>query len=285
MDETAHAAPRAFVIGHPIDHSRSPLIHRHWLSKAGIAGAYDPEAVSPERLPAFVAALKDGSSGFVGGNVTIPHKQAICGLVDEIDETARQIGAANTLWLENGRVLATNTDSPGFAASLDASAPQWDKGQTAVVLGAGGASRAIVHALLSRGFRSIRVVNRTEARARELIDRFGPNVSAHGMAELQGLVSGADLFVNTTSLGMGGTAVPEIDFTDMADGALVTDIVYVPLITPLLAAAAVQGLATVDGLGMLLHQAAPGFEKWFGVAPHVTEELRRLVIADMEPKP
>lgn len=285
MDEVAQGAPRAFVIGHPIGHSRSPLIHRHWLSKAGIAGAYDPVAVSPERLPAFAAALKDGSSGFVGGNVTIPHKQAICDLVDEVDETARQIGAANTLWLENGRVLATNTDSPGFAASLDASAPQWDKGQVAVVLGAGGASRAIIHALLSRGFRSIRVVNRTEARARELVDRFGPNVSAHGMVELQDLVSGADLFVNTTSLGMGGTAVPEIDFMDMADRALVADIVYVPLMTPLLAIAAAQGLATIDGLGMLLHQAAPGFEKWFGVAPQVTEELRRLVIADMEPKP
>lgn len=282
MDRANAGQRRAFVIGHPIGHSRSPLIHRYWLDQAGIDGSYDPIAVSPADLPGFVSTLKSGSSGYVGGNVTIPHKEAILDLVDELDETAQQIGAANTLWLDKGRVMATNTDSSGFAANLDDGAPGWDAGKKAVVFGAGGACRAVIHALLLRGFASIDVVNRTTDRAQALADRFGPGVSAHGMSDLQNLVQKADLFVNTTSLGMGGTEVPHIDFTAMADGALVTDIVYVPLETPLLAMAKRQGLATVDGLGMLLHQAAPGFEKWFGIMPKVTPELRQLVIADME---
>jgi len=274
--------PRAFVIGYPIGHSRSPLIHRYWLKQAGLEGHYDPVEVAPADLPSFVAALKDGSSGLAGGNVTIPHKEAILQLVDEVDETARQIGAANTLWLESGRLLATNTDSHGFAANLDENAPGWDAGQKAVVFGAGGASRAVIHALLARGFLSVVVINRTRERAEALAGSFGSRVSAHGLDQLQHLVAGADLFVNTTSLGMGGSEVPEIDFTTMADKALVTDIVYVPLETPILAMAKRQGLATADGLGMLLHQAAPGFERWFGVFPEVTPELRQLVIADME---
>ncbi|KGF69912.1 shikimate dehydrogenase [Hoeflea sp. BAL378] len=282
MASPANTPRRAFVIGDPIRHSRSPLIHRHWLDRAGLAGGYDPVAVSAADLPAFVASLKDGSSGFCGGNVTIPHKEAILGLADEADATARAIGAANTLWLENGRLMATNTDSHGFSANLDDVAPGWDRGKRALVLGAGGASRAIIHALLARGFGAIAIVNRTEDRARALAERFGPRVTAHGMDGLQALVAGADLFVNTTSLGMGGSDVPRIDFTAMADKALVTDIVYVPLETPLLAMAKRQGMRTADGLGMLLHQAVPGFEKWFGVRPQVTPELRRLLIADME---
>ena len=282
MASTTSAPLRAFVIGDPVGHSRSPLIHRHWLDRAGIAGSYDPVAVKPADLPAFIAAVKDGSSGYAGGNVTIPHKEAVLDLVDEADDTARQIGAANTLWLEDGRLLATNTDSHGFAANLDENAPDWHRGKHAVVLGAGGASRAVVHALRARGFAEICIANRTRDRARALADRFGSGVSAHDMDELQHLVENADLFVNTTSLGMGGTEVPRIDFTAMATGALVTDIVYVPLVTPLLAMAREQGLATVDGLGMLLHQAVPGFERWFGLRPSVTPELRRLVIADME---
>lgn len=273
--------PRAFVIGDPIGHSRSPLIHRHWLRAANIAGSYDPVHVRPGELAGFAAALKDGSSGFVGGNVTIPHKQAIAALVDRIDDTARQIGAVNTLWLEQGRLCATNTDSHGFRANLDDRAPGWDLGKTALVLGAGGASRAIVHALLARNFTSIRIVNRTVERARELADRFGPAVSAHPMEALPEVLAGADLFVNTTSLGMGGTSVPEIDFTAMTKGALVTDIVYMPLVTPLMAMAASQGFATADGLGMLLHQAVPGFAKWFGVTPECNDELRQMVIEDM----
>jgi len=282
MDKTIER--RAFIIGDPVAHSRSPLIHRHWLETAGIAGSYDPVPVMAADLRAFVAALKDRSSGFCGGNVTIPHKEAVLDLVDEADPTARDIGAANTLWVEDGRLMATNTDTHGFAANLDEAAPGWDTGRTALILGAGGASRAVIHSLLNRGFESIAIANRTEARALSLADRFGARVQARGLDSLQDLVKGADLFVNTTSLGMGGTETPHIDFTVMSDKALVTDIVYVPLETPLLSMAKRQGLATVDGLGMLLHQAVPGFEKWFGVRPHVTPELRRLIIADMEAK-
>ncbi|EDQ35256.1 shikimate 5-dehydrogenase [Hoeflea phototrophica DFL-43] len=274
--------PRAFVIGDPISHSRSPLIHRHWLETAGIKGSYDPVHIRESDLKRFVAALKDGTSSYAGGNVTLPHKQAIADLVDNIDETAKQIGAVNTVWLEAGRLCATNTDSHGFSANLDELEPGWDRGKTAVVFGAGGASRAILHALKARGFTSIRIVNRTLARAQELSDRFGGGVSAHSIDELDDVSSGANLFVNTTSLGMGGTPVPDIDFSRLATGALVTDIVYVPLVTPIMAMAASQGLATVDGLGMLLHQAAPGFEKWFGRTPAVTKSLRDLVIADIE---
>lgn len=272
----------AFVIGHPIRHSRSPLIHRHWLEQAGLEGRYDPVDVAPENLPSFISALRDGSAGLTGGNVTIPHKEAVLDLVDDVDAIARQIGAANTLWLENGRVMATNTDAYGFTANLDEMAPGWDTGKTAVVFGAGGASRAIIHALLSRGFEQVHIVNRTEARARALAETFGPRAVAHGDDRLQDLLSGADLFVNTTSLGMGGTEVPEIDFTVMAENALVTDIVYIPLETPILAMAKRQDVKTVDGLGMLLHQAVPGFARWFGVTPQVTPDLRRLIIADME---
>jgi shikimate dehydrogenase len=273
---------RAFVIGHPIGHSRSPLIHRHWLEQAGLEGRYDPVDVAPENLPSFISALRDGSSGLTGGNVTIPHKETVLDLVDNVDDIARQIGAANTLWLENGRVMATNTDSYGFTANLDEMATGWDAGKTAVVFGAGGASRAVIHALLSRGFEQVHIVNRTQARAQALAEAFGPRAVAHCNDRLQDLLGGADLFVNTTSLGMGGTEVPEVDFTVMAENALVTDIVYIPLETPILAMARRQGLNTVDGLGMLLHQAVPGFARWFGVTPQVTPDLRRLIIADME---
>ncbi|OCW57336.1 shikimate dehydrogenase [Hoeflea olei] len=273
---------RAFVIGDPIGHSRSPLIHRYWLETAGLPGGYDPVAVRAVELEGFVAALKDGSSGFCGGNATIPHKEALLGLVDVIDSTATDIGAVNTVWLEDGRLHATNTDSYGFAANLDETAPGWDGATSAVVLGAGGASRAVLHALLARGVGSIVLINRTVARAEALARRYGPRVTAHGLDALQDLVQGAGLFVNTSSLGMGGTEVPAIDFTGMARDALVTDIVYVPLETPILAMARAQGVATADGLGMLLHQAVPGFEKWFGIRPEVTPELRSRVIADME---
>lgn len=280
-DPDAHRR-RAFVIGHPIGHSRSPLIHRYWLKQAGLEGRYDPLDVAPADLPAFISALKDGSSGFKGGNVTIPHKEAVLGLVDDVDEIAGRIGAANTLWIEDGRLKATNTDAYGFTANLDAGAPGWKTGKTAVISGAGGASRAVIHALLSRGFETLHIVNRTETRARSLAQDFGPRVFAHSLEALQDCLRGAELFVNTTSLGMGGGEVPAIDFTTMAQNALATDIVYIPLETPFLAMARRQGLRTVDGLGMLLHQAVPGFARWFGLTPQVTPELKQLIIADME---
>lgn len=282
MAEQETGSGRVFVIGYPISHSRSPLIHRHWLERMGLRGSYDPVPVGPGELPAFIRALKDGTAGFAGGNVTIPHKEAVLSLVDAVDETARQIGAVNTLWLENGRLKAINTDSYGFSANLDERCPDWSDRSTAVVLGAGGASRAVIHAILSRGYDRVYIVNRSLGRAQELAGRFGDRCSAHAAVELDTVLRGADLFVNTTSLGMDGGPAPEIDFTVMAKSALVTDIVYVPLQTPFLAMASRQGLATVDGLGMLLHQAAPGFEKWFGIKPQVTQELRDLVIADME---
>lgn len=273
---------KAFVTGWPVRHSRSPLIHGYWLKQFGIAGDYLPEAVTTESFPDFIAALKSGRSPYVGGNVTIPHKETACALADERDSLVEELGAANTLWLEDGRLHATNTDVYGFTANLDERNANWYTAARAVVLGAGGASRAVIRALRDRGVGEINVINRTETRARELADRFGDAVHAHPMAAMPEVLQGAGLFVNTTSLGMDGEEAPTIDFASMAPGALVTDIVYVPLRTPILMQAEAQGIATVDGLGMLLHQAVPGFEKWFGVRPAVDEALRALVIADME---
>ena len=277
----AETGPRAFITGHPVTHSRSPMIHGHWLQHYGLAGSYERAPATPEEFSAFIAALRDGSSGFVGGNVTIPHKEAAFALADQVDGTGRLIGAVNTLWRDGKSVRATNTDAYGFAANLDAASPGWDRGRTALVLGAGGASRAVLYSLIERGFAEIRLLNRTPERARELADRFGAAVRAVPFGELQASLSGADLFVNTTSLGMGDAPAPQLDFSVMANGAVVTDIVYVPLETPFLAMARAAGLKTVDGLGMLLHQAVPGFEIWFGRRPQVTAELRGLVERDV----
>lgn len=273
---------RAFVVGYPIKHSRSPLIHGYWLETLGIAGSYEQVEVAPEAFADFVSRVKSGELPFCGGNVTIPHKEAAFQLADETDALTDELGAANTLWLENGRLKATNTDGIGFTANLDGRQPGWDRGGKAVVLGAGGASRAIIQALRERGFTEIHVVNRSLDRAEELADRFGPKVHAHAMAGLNEVMRNADFFVNTTSLGMGGEPVPQLPFDTLATAAVVTDIVYVPLKTAFLQQAERIGLSTVDGLGMLLHQAVPGFEKWFGRRPVVDEALRSLIIADME---
>lgn len=275
----AEAAPKAFVCGHPIAHSRSPIIHRHWLAQHGIAGSYDAIDVAPSDFDAFAANLH--RRGLTGGNVTIPHKEAAYAAVTRRDPAADAIGAVNTLWLEDGVLCGGNTDAYGFAANLDERAPGWDAGGHAVVLGAGGAARAVVHALKERGFRRISVLNRTVERAGELAADFGAPVEAGGYEAAQPLMGDTALLVNTTSLGMHGEALP-IDLALLPRTALVTDIVYVPLVTPLLAAARARGLRTADGLGMLLHQAVPGFERWFGVRPTVTPELRELVLADIE---
>lgn len=272
----------AFVTGWPVKHSRSPLIHGHWLKVLGLQGSYTRQEVAPEDFAGFLSRLKSGESGFVGGNVTIPHKETAFKLADRPDALSEELGAANTLWLEDGALHATNTDGYGFLANLDAAAPGWDKTDRAVILGAGGASRAIIQAVRDRGVGEIHVVNRTAARAQALADRFGVKVHAHAMAALPEVMKGAGLFVNTTSLGMDGEEAPEFDFSPLANGAVVTDIVYVPLITPILRQAIDQGFTVVDGLGMLLHQAAPGFEKWFGVRPTVDDTLRQLILADME---
>jgi shikimate dehydrogenase len=284
MHDSRETRPlRAFVTGFPVKHSRSPMIHGHWLKQFDIAGSYEAVEVAPADIAGFIASLKDGSSGFIGGNVTIPHKERAFALADAPDELARELGASNTLYLRDGRLHATNTDGYGFLNNLDDRAPGWtDRTDRAVVLGAGGASRAIIQALRDRGFGEIHVLNRTLARAQELADRFGPRIHAAPIAALAERLSGADLFVNTTSLGMDDSDAIAIDFTVMRSGALVTDIVYVPLVTPILSQARDQGMRIADGLGMLLHQAVPGFEKWFGRRPEVTQELRALIIANME---
>ena len=274
------AERRAFVTGHPIAHSRSPKIHGHWLAKYGIEGTYQAIDVAPAEFAAFLASL--GENGFRGGNVTIPHKEAAFAGVARRDHAADEIGAGNTLWFEDGVLWGGNTDGYGFAANLDDHAPGWAANGPAVVLGAGGASRAVIHALKERGIRDIRIVNRTLARAQELARHFGAGITAHGAGAVGELLSDAGLLVNTTALGMHGNEALAADPAGLPGRAIVTDIVYVPLETPLLAAARARGLKAVDGLGMLLHQAVPGFERWFGRKPEVTAELRNLVVADIE---
>lgn len=276
-------ANKAFVTGFPIKHSRSPLIHGFWLKELGLEGSYEAIEVAPENFVEFATSLEQ--SGFVGGNVTIPHKEVAFATVGSRDEAAEAIGAVNTLWLENGKLCGGNTDAYGFAANLDALAPDWDNADTALVLGAGGAGRAIVHALQTRGFSRISIVNRTLSRAEELASHFGKGVSAHGWDAAQRLVKEAGLIVNTTSLGMSGHGEAEefpLDLSEAQKSAVATDIVYIPLKTPFLAKAEAAGLKTVDGLGMLLHQAVPGFERWFGKRPQVTEALRRYILDDMK---
>ncbi len=282
MADSRETIVKAFVTGWPVKHSRSPLIHGYWLKQFGLDGEYCREPIADDDFPEFIERLKRGVSPYIGGNVTIPHKEVACTLADAPDQIASELGAANTLWLQDGRLHATNTDVHGFVANLDDRHPGWDAHDKAVVFGAGGASRAVVYALRDRGISEIHVVNRTLGRARELADRFGVGVHAHPIEALAEVTQGAGLFVNTTSLGMDGGEVPKVDFSRMTAGALATDIVYVPLITPILAQAEKQGVATVDGLGMLLHQAVPGFEIWFGVRPAVDKTLRQLIISDME---
>ena len=270
---------KAFVIGDPVSHSRSPLIHSYWLKKHGIDGSYAAIHVKQSALPAFLDAME--KDGFSGGNITVPHKEAVFGHVAHHDEIADEIGAVNTIWFEGGTLRATNTDAYGFAQNLDERAPGWDRAKTALVLGAGGASRAIIVALKQRGFSGIRIANRSLERAEELSRRFGEKVTAHPLNAASELAADAGLVVNTTSLGMAGEGEIPINMKRLPGNALVTDIVYLPLETPFLKAARLAGLKTADGLGMLLHQARPGFEKWFGVLPQVTDELRQLIIDDM----
>jgi shikimate dehydrogenase len=275
----ANLTINSFVCGHPVNHSRSPLIHNHWLKRYDIAGNYRAIDIAPANFASFVSALQ--ANGFAGGNITIPHKEAAYSLAAKADEICHLIGAANTLWLEYGKLCATNTDARGFAANLDEGAPGWDKGKTALILGAGGASRAVIYALLQRGFTSVMVANRTIERATELQHRFGAKLTAHRLEAAQELAKNAHIIINTTSLGMKGEGKIPLDMTMLNSDTLVTDIVYVPLMTPFLTAASQAGLKIADGLGMLLHQAAPGFEKWFGVLPTVNSQLRNAIIADM----
>jgi shikimate dehydrogenase len=271
-------APAACLIGWPAAHSRSPLIHHYWLRTLGIAGGYVIEAVPPEDLRDFVLRLS--LRGFVGANVTIPHKEGVLALSSP-DERAKAVGAANTLWFEAGELRATNTDVEGFINNLDACAPDWEKAGDALVLGAGGSSRAVVFGLIERGVGCVHVANRTVERAEALAKTFGERVRPIGWEAINDVLPRATLLVNTTSLGMRGQPALEIDLGRLPADAVVADLVYVPLVTPLLAAAQARGLKTADGLGMLLHQAVRGFELWFGRRPQVTPELRELVEADL----
>jgi shikimate dehydrogenase len=267
------------VIGWPVEHSRSPLIHNHWIRQHGIRGEYRREAVRPEDFAGFVAALS--ARGYVGANITQPHKEGALRL-SQPDEQAKAIGAANTLWLEGNKLRSTNTDVEGFLANLDEAAPQWDKGlQQALVLGAGGGAHAIVHGLLGRGVRNVHVANRNFARAQALGERFGAVVHPARWEEIGWHLSGTGLLVNATSLGMQGHPPLDLRIEALPAKAVVADLVYAPLVTPLLAAARKRALPMADGLGMLLHQAVRGFSLWFGVTPKVTAELRALVEADL----
>lgn len=299
--------PRAFVIGDPIAHSRSPLVHGTWLQTYGIKGAYVPIHVTPDQLRDFAQGLRAGKlpaetfetggfvegglvgdpfvgGPFVGGNVTLPHKQAIIPFCTSLDDAARRIGAVNTLVVEEGEMIGSNTDWIGFSRNLDVGAPGWDtpKGQRALVLGAGGAARAIIFALIERGFGQIVILNRTADKARALATEFAQwakdtVITGGGLDEFEQNAPMTALLVNTSAVGMHNTGFEGLDFSLLPKTAIVTDIVYTPLITPFLKAASDEGLTSVDGLGMLLHQAVPGFAAWFGITPEVTPQLRALL--------
>jgi shikimate dehydrogenase len=272
---------RACVIGWPIEHSRSPLIHGYWLRQYGIDGTYTKEAVRPEDVAGFLRSL--AAQGFVGCNVTVPHKEAAYALADERDASARAVQAANTLWAEGGKLHAANTDTYGYMTYLDHTVPDWKAHDGPVcVLGAGGAARAIVHGFLEAGIDEVRVFNRTRSRAEQLAEEFGPRVKVFDWDNRSDGARDACVLVNTTAAGLKGAGTLGMDFVGFNEDCVVSDIVYVPVETELLAQARAHGLRTVDGLGMLLHQAVPGFERWFGVRPQVTDKLRDTLVADIE---
>jgi shikimate dehydrogenase len=273
-------SPRACVIGHPVAHARSPLIHRYWLAEHKIDGDYAREDVPPEKIDAFFANFP--ASGYVGGNITLPHKETAFRALARAEPVAATLKAVNAIWLENGRLVGTNTDVHGFLANFDEASPGWEtEAEQAVVLGAGGGARAVVYGLLQRGVGRVVVINRTAARADAIAAELGSRVIVASFDQLPGWLQDADILVNTTKLGMSGQPPLEIDLSPIQDGAIVYDIVYVPLETPLLAATRARGLRAIDGLGMLLHQAVPAFERWFGVKPRVSQGLRDVLLADL----
>lgn len=269
----------AGVMGWPVGHSRSPRLHGFWLQRYGIDGAYIPMAVQPEHAAEAMRALP--KLGFAGCNVTVPHKQTALATADSVDAFARRIGAVNTLVVgADGSIAGSNTDAPGFLANLMQQAPAWQaRRAAAVVLGAGGAGRAIVAALVDAGVPEIRVVNRNLARAEALARDIGGPIEVMGWDDRAKALGDAGLLVNTTVLGMTGQAPLDLALEALPTGAVVNDIVYAPLETELLRLAKARGNAVVDGLGMLLHQARPGFKAWFGVDPEVDDALRQAVLA------
>lgn len=275
---TQKKIPLAGVIGTPIAHSKSPRLHQHWLRRYGIAGYYIPMDVASDDLEAVLETLP--KLGFVGLNVTIPHKERILTLADVVSDRAALIGAANTiLFRSDGKVHADNTDGYGFIENLRQGAPDWSpKSGAAAVIGAGGAARAIVTALIDAGAPEIRISNRTKSRAETLRQEFGVKIKVYDWVQAGNMFEGATTVVNTSSLGMQGKPPLRIPLDGIEKTAVVTDLVYAPLETELLAYASSIGCRTVDGLGMLLHQAAPGFERWFGVRPEVDQDLRQAVL-------
>ncbi len=267
---------RACVIGWPVSHSLSPAVHGFWLNEHGLEGEYLKEAVEPKHFEGFLMALP--ARGYCGGNITVPHKIEAYRLCELRDSAATAIGAVNTVWLDAGRLAGSNTDAYGFAANLDHESPGWDSGRSAAVIGAGGAARAILWALVERGYEDLRIINRTKSRAQELAASFPP-ARAFGFEDLSHALEGVKLAVNASALGMAGAPGLQIDLSAIGRHATVCDIVYHPLETSLLRQAREKGHMAVDGLGMLLHQAVPGFERWFGIRPQVTPELREAVLA------
>ena len=281
------ARAMAGIVGWPVDHSRSPLIHGYWLEALGINGVYERYPVSPdENFEAAIRAL--AAKAVLGVNVTIPHKEAAFQIADHTSDAAQRLGAANVLIFSGGEIFADNTDGYGFIANLDAhlSRDRW-VGQTACVVGAGGAARAIVGSLIEAGCVDLKIINRSMARAEglaDLVSRCGGRahlIALHDTIAVRAALAETALIINTTSLGMSGHDALDLDISALPPEAVVSDIVYVPLETQFLAQARARGLATVDGLGMLLYQAIPAFAAWFGQTPEVTPELRRLVEADI----
>lgn len=269
----------AAIWGSPVQHSKSPLIHSYWMKQYGLSGAYLQQHVTPDKLPEL---LKNFANLHLAGvNLTLPLKEAACAYVD-LDDTAAKLQAVNTLWLEGGKLVGTNSDVTGFLASLDEQAPHWRSYlENVVVLGAGGAAKAIIYALLTAGAERIILINRNSDRAEEVKKQFGARVQCLEWEKQKEALLTADLLVNTTSLGMMGQPPLSIDMNALSPSAIVADIVYIPLETELLRGARAQGLITVDGLGMLLHQAVIGFSRWFGVSPQVTPELRTKIAAGL----
>ncbi|NOD48573.1 MULTISPECIES: shikimate dehydrogenase [unclassified Ruegeria] len=276
---TDYRVPLAGVIGHPIGHSRSPKLHGHWLKTYGLAGHYIPMDVAPADLETVLRTLP--KAGFVGANVTVPHKEAALKIADHVSDRATVIGAANTLvFREDGSIHADNTDGYGFMENLRSGAPDWNaKDGPAVVFGAGGAARAVLQALSDAGVPEILLTNRTRARADHLKEEFGQGIRVVDWVQAGNVIENAELVVNTTSLGMQGQPELRVPLDGLQPGAVVTDLVYAPLKTNLLKTAEEAGCTTVDGLGMLLHQAVPGFERWFGVRPEVDADTRAAALA------
>ena len=271
-------APVAAVIGHPVNHSRSPRMHNYWLAQFGLEGYYIPLDIDPKKFERSIRNLPE--FGFVGANITIPYKEKVLKIADKISDRAALVGAANTLtFLQNGGIYADNTDGYGFLQNIKSKYKDWSASEgISVVFGAGGASRAILGALIEDGASDIILTNRTRSRADQLRSDFGAKVKVVEWMKIQNYLSDASTIVNTTSLGMVGNTDLPIPLNTLKKNTLVTDIVYTPIETHLLATAAKMGCRTVDGLGMLIHQAIPGFERWFGIKPGDSQPLRELLI-------